>query len=117
MLAPERPPWLLCQVMAAGVTEVAIGASPLYPRLMTDVKSNVRKNFGIGVVVLALAGAVSAGLIEEVKEAAKSTFRQTFSWGQERLEQLFPSALPQADKNAAFSIFIAKLDEDPDGSQ
>src|SRR5262249_56741081 len=49
--------------------------------------------------------------------AAKSTIRQTLSWGQDRLEQLFPSALPKADKNAAFSIFIAKLDEDPDGSQ
>jgi hypothetical protein len=99
------------------VTEVAIAAAPLYPRLMTDVKSNVGKKFGIGVVVLALAGAVGAGLIEGVKEAAKSTFRQTISWGQEQVEQLFPSALPQADKNAAFSIFIAKLDGDPDGSQ
>jgi hypothetical protein len=61
---------------------------------MTDVKSNVGKKFGIGVVVLALAGAIGAGLIEGVKEAAKSTFRQTI-----------------------FSIFIAKLDADPDGSQ
>jgi hypothetical protein len=84
---------------------------------MTDVKSNVGKKFGIGVVVLALAGAIGAGLIEGVKEAAKSTFRQTISWGQEQVEQLFPSALPQADKNAAFSIFTAKLDGDPDGSQ
>ena len=84
---------------------------------MTDVKSSVSKKFGIGIAVLALAGAVGAGLTEVVKEAAKSTVRQTISWGQEQFEQLFPSALPQADKNAAFSIFVARLDEDPDGSQ
>jgi hypothetical protein len=84
---------------------------------MTDVKSNVGKKFGIGVAVLAIAGAVGAGLTEVVKEAAQSTVRQTISWGQERIEQVFPSALPQADKNAAFSIFVAKLDGDADGSQ
>jgi hypothetical protein len=64
---------------------------------MTDVKSNVGKKFGIGVAVLAIAGAVGAGLTEVVKEAAQSTVRQTISWGQERIEQVFPSALPQAD--------------------
>jgi hypothetical protein len=84
---------------------------------MTDVKSNVGKKFGIGVAVLAIAGAVGAGLTEVVKEAATSTVRQTISWGQEQIEQVFPSALPQADKNAAFSIFVAKLDGDADGSQ
>jgi hypothetical protein len=99
------------------VAEVAIAAAPLYHRLMTDVKSNVSKKFGIGVAILALAGAVGAGLTEVVKEAAKSTVRQTISRVQEKIEQVFPSALPQADKNAAFSIFVAKLDEDPDGSQ
>jgi hypothetical protein len=99
----------LRQKLAAGVTEVAITAAPLYHRLMTDVKSSVSKKFGIGIAVLALAGAVGAGLTEVVKEAAKSTVRQTISWGQEQFEQLFPSALPQADKNAAFSIFVANL--------
>src|SRR5215831_18086598 len=84
---------------------------------MTDVKSNVGKKFGIGFAVLAIAGAVGAGLTEVVKEAAKSTVRQTISRVQEKIEQVFPSALPQADKNAAFSIFVAKLDGDPDGSQ
>src|SRR5262249_16849781 len=84
---------------------------------MTDVKSSVSKKFGMGVAVLALAGAVGAGLTEVVKEAAESTVRQTISWGQEKIEQLFPSALPQADKNAAFSIFMAKLGDGPDGSQ
>jgi len=102
---------------AAGVAEVAIAAASLYHRLMSDVKSSVSKKFGIGFAVLALAGAVGAGLTEVVKEAAKSTVRQTISWGQEKIEQIFPSALPQADQNAAFSIFVAKLDEDPDGSQ
>src|SRR5262249_39983228 len=84
---------------------------------MTDVKSNIGKKFGIGFAVLAIAGAVGAGLTEVVKEAAKSTVRQTISRVQEKIEQVFPSALPQADKNAAFSIFVAKLDGDPDGSQ
>jgi tetratricopeptide (TPR) repeat protein len=77
---------------------------------------NRLKKFGLGIAVLALA-AVGAGLSEGVKEAAKSTFTRTISWGQEQVEQLFPSALPQADKTAAFSIFVAKLDGDTDGSQ
>jgi hypothetical protein len=105
------------QELATGVTEVAIAGAPLYHRLMTNVKSSVSKKFGMGVAVLALAGAVGAGLTEVVKEASESTVRQTISWGQEKIEQLFPSALPQADKNAAFSIFMAKLGDDPDGSQ
>jgi hypothetical protein len=75
------------------------------------------KNIGIGVGVLALVGAVGAGVTESVKEATKSTVTRTITWVQERYEQVFPSELPQANKKAAFSIFVAKLDGDADGLQ
>jgi hypothetical protein len=52
-----------------------------------------------------------------VKEAVKSTVTRAISWGQEQVEQVFPSELPQANKNAAFSIFVAKLGGDEDGLQ
>src|SRR6476659_7027033 len=75
------------------------------------------EKFGIGVAVVALAGAVGLGLTESVKEATKSTVTRAISWGQEQVEQVIPSELPQANKNAAFSIFVAKLGGDEDGLQ
>ncbi len=83
---------------------------------MAEIENKTQK-LGIGVVALAIAAAVGAGLSDTIKEAAKSGAGKVATWAQDQVEGIFPSELPQADKDAAFSILVAKLDGDADGSQ
>ena len=79
------------------------------------------KRFGAGValsaIVMAVLMAIGGGMVEGVKDTAKSLVTQTVTWGQRWVEEIFPPAIPQADSNAALSILLAQLEGDHDGSQ
>jgi hypothetical protein len=75
------------------------------------------KKFGASVVLVAIVAAIGAGLVESIKDTAKSLASGTLTWGRNWIEDTFPPQFPQADKNAAISILVAHLEGDLDGSQ
>jgi hypothetical protein len=79
-------------------------------------KKRTRK-LQIGVVVLAIAAAIGGGLVESVKDSAKSVASRALSWAQNRIEDLVPPEVPKAREPRALAILVAQLGGDHDGSQ
>jgi tetratricopeptide (TPR) repeat protein len=74
-----------------------------------------KSKFGIGIAAAAVVAAIGAGLTDGVKETAKNVAADAAGWTYSQIGELSP--LPQADKSAALSIFVAQFDGDPGGSQ